>query len=51
MSALLKCCEPDVASAVSAVAQQACAQCLGMLGAVDPSRLQIEMQPPAARCA
>ncbi|KAI3426356.1 hypothetical protein D9Q98_008728 [Chlorella vulgaris] len=50
MSALLKCCEPDVASVVSQQAQQACAECLGMLGAVDPSRLQIELQPPASRC-
>lgn len=50
MSALLRCCDPEVHNMVSQQAQQACAECLGMLGAVDPARLQVDLQPPASRC-
>lgn len=27
--------------------QQACAECLGIVGAVDPARVSLAMQPPA----
>ncbi|KAL4421833.1 hypothetical protein ABPG77_001622 [Micractinium sp. CCAP 211/92] len=50
MSALLKCCDPEVHSQTSLQAQQACAECLGILGAVDPARVSVELQPPAQRC-
>lgn len=50
MSALLKCCDPEVHSQASLQAQQACAECLGILGAVDPDRVAVELQPPAPRC-
>lgn len=50
MAALLRCCDPEVHNMVSQQAQQACAECLGMLGAVDPARLQVDPQPPASRC-
>lgn len=50
MSALLKCCDPEVHSQTSLQAQQACAECLGILGAVDPARVAVELQPPAQRC-
>ena len=33
-------------SAVSSRAQQVCAECMGMLGAVDPARLNVLLQPP-----
>ena len=49
MAALLRCCDPEVHNMVSQQAQQACAECLGMLGAVDPARLQVDPQPPASR--
>lgn len=50
MGALLKCCDPEVHNMISQQAQQACAECLGMLGAVDPARVAVELQPPAPRC-
>ena len=50
MSALLRCCDPEAHNMVSQQAQQACAECLGMLGAVDPARLQVDLQPHAPRC-
>lgn len=31
-------------------AQQACAECLGLLGAIDPSRIQLDLQPPQTMC-
>ena len=34
----------------SVAAQQACAECLGLLGAIDPSRVQLELQPPPTMC-
>jgi serine/threonine-protein kinase ATR len=49
MSALLSCCDPEANNVAGQQAQQAAAQCLGMLGAVDPARLTIEVPPPAPR--
>lgn len=50
IGALLKSSEPEAANAASVAAQQACAECLGMLGATDPSRVQLEPQPPRRMC-
>ena len=49
LSALLKSAEPGGNSAASLAAQQACAECLGMLGAIDPSRVKLDPQTPAKR--
>lgn len=51
LSALLKSAEPGANSAASLAAQQACAECLGMLGAIDPSRVKLDPQDPAKRCS
>jgi serine/threonine-protein kinase ATR len=48
VAALLKACEPEAGSAVGAAAQQACAECLGMLGALDPARVRAAPPPPPA---
>ena len=48
LAALLRCCEPEAHGAASLAAQQACAECLGMIGAVDPARVQVAPPPPAA---
>ncbi|GAB4817356.1 hypothetical protein N2152v2_004402 [Parachlorella kessleri] len=50
LSALLKCCDPERHNMASLQAQQACAECLGLLGAVDPSRVQLDLQPPPTMC-
>lgn len=50
LSALLRCCDPEVSNFQSQQAQQACAEVLGVLGAVDPARVAIDLQPPAPRC-
>lgn len=41
VTGLLKCCDTESSLPVSRQAQQTCAQCLGMLGAIDPARLQV----------
>jgi serine/threonine-protein kinase ATR len=51
LRALLESAEPGANSAASLAAQQACAECLGMLGAIDPSRVKIDPQDPVKRCA
>lgn len=51
LSALLKSAEPGANSTASLAAQQACAECLGMLGAIDPSRVKLNPQDPAKRCS
>lgn len=51
MTALLRCCDPEAFNMVTQQVQQACAECLGMLGAVDPARLAVDPQAPASRCA
>jgi hypothetical protein len=51
LSALLKSAEPGANSAASLAAQQACAECLGMLGAIDPSRVKLDPQDTPTRCA
>jgi len=44
LTALLKCCGPE-GVALGVAAQQNCAECLGILGAVDPSRVQVPPPP------
>ncbi|KAK9807336.1 hypothetical protein WJX73_002849 [Symbiochloris irregularis] len=48
LSGLLKCCDPEAHDPSSLRAQQACAECLGLLGAVDPARVAVELSraPP-----
>ena len=46
--ALLKCIEPDASSPQAKVAQQACAECLGMIGALDPNL--VALQPLTNPC-
>ena len=50
ISALLRCCEPEAGNVASFQAQRVCAECLGLLGAVDPSRVKVDLQPLAAMC-
>ena len=51
LGALLKASEPGANSSASLAAQQACAECLGMLGAIDPSTVKLDPKPPEQRCA
>jgi serine/threonine-protein kinase ATR len=44
LTALLKCCGPE-GVALGVAAQQNCAECLGILGAVDPSRVHVPPPP------
>ncbi len=55
ISALVKSCSPEITSLSSITAQQVCAECLGILGALDPSRVRLNnsyeplrYQPPLA---
>lgn len=55
ISALVKSCSPEITSLSSITAQQVCAECLGILGALDPSRVRlnnayepVRYQPPLA---
>lgn len=41
ISALIKSCSPEITSLSSITAQQVCAECLGILGALDPSRVRL----------
>ena len=41
ISALVKSCSPEITSLSSITAQQVCAECLGILGALDPSRVRL----------
>ena len=50
LGALLKAAEPGANSPAGVAAQQACAECLGMLGAIDPSRVKLDSQPHPKRC-
>lgn len=43
VTGLLKCCDTESSLPVSREAQQTCAQCLGMVGAIDPARLQVRL--------
>lgn len=47
---LLKTSEPEAINAASVAVQQTCAECLGMLGAIDPARIHLEPQPPHRMC-
>lgn len=40
----------QVHTAASSVAQQLCAECLGLLGAVDPARVEVALDPPDTLC-
>jgi hypothetical protein len=40
----------QVHSALVQPMQQACAECLGLLGAIDPSRVHLELVPPPPMC-
>jgi len=44
VTALMKSCEPEASSSSSLAAQQLCAELLGMIGALDPSRLKLESE-------
>ncbi|KAK9914842.1 hypothetical protein WJX75_001188 [Coccomyxa subellipsoidea] len=46
LGSLLKICDPEAQSASGRKAQQACADCLGILGAVDPARVALDLAPP-----
>ena len=41
ISALIKSCSPEITSLSSITAQQVCAECLGILGALDPARVRL----------
>ena len=49
ISALIKSSDPEITSISSITAQQLCAECLGMLGALDPSRVHINTTFEASR--
>ncbi|BDA43155.1 Serine/threonine-protein kinase ATR at C-terminar half [Coccomyxa sp. Obi] len=46
LGSLLKICDPEAQSVSGKKAQQACADCLGLLGAVDPARITLDLAPP-----
>lgn len=47
MAALLRCVDPEGQRSPKGLqAQQLCAQCLGLLGAVDPARLDVQLDAP-----
>lgn len=50
MRMLVKSTEPEAGNVASVCAQQACAECIGMLGAVDPSRINLDARTPAGMC-
>ncbi|KAL0029509.1 hypothetical protein WJX79_000191 [Trebouxia sp. C0005] len=50
LGALLKCCDPEIHTPTSWKAQQLCAECLGLLGAVDPARVVVALDPPESLC-
>ncbi|KAL3137629.1 hypothetical protein ABBQ38_004906 [Trebouxia sp. C0009 RCD-2024] len=50
LGALLKCCDPEIHTPTSWKAQQLCAECLGLLGAVDPARVEVALDPPDSLC-
>ena len=50
VTGLLKCCDTESSLPVSRQAQQTCAQCLGMLGAIDPARLQVRSPVSQSSC-
>lgn len=51
LGALLKASEPGANSSASFAAQQACAECLGMLGAIDPATVKLDPKVQEQRCA
>jgi len=50
ISALIKSCSPEITSLSSITAQQVCAECLGILGALDPARVRLNNSFEPSRC-
>ena len=51
LSALLKVAEPGTNSSASVAVQQTCAECLGVLGAIDPSVVKLDAHPLVKKCS